>query len=143
MSENREPTASRRRAAGLAHAGNLTKWKPGQSGNPTGRAKADVDIAALARQYGPACIEVCAKLLSHKEPKWRLAAATALLDRGFGKPRQETSIDTKDDRSFTFLHLVAARASGEQLRAAMTQLNAPRIGHSEDGPIDLMSPAVE
>jgi hypothetical protein len=65
----------------------------------------------------------------------RLSAAISLLDRGYGKPLQETPPDT--------MHLVAARASGEQLRAAMDELNAPRIEHSEDVPIDLMAPAVE
>jgi hypothetical protein len=50
---------------------------------------------------------------------WRLTAATAALDRGFGKPRQEPLNDPKDDRSFS---IDAARASGEQLRAAMNQL---------------------
>ena len=63
-------------------------WKPGQSGNPAGRPKPEVDIAALARKHGPRCIEVAARLLASKDEKMRLAAAIALLDRGWGRPAQ-------------------------------------------------------
>src|SRR5207344_2600599 len=59
-------------------------WKPGQSGNPAGRAKPDVDIAALARVHGTKCIEVVVRLMTRsKDEKIKLAAAIALLDRGF------------------------------------------------------------
>jgi hypothetical protein len=142
MSDNARTTASASngRSVGLA---NLKPWQKGVSGNPQGRPPAAIDVAELARKHGPKCVDVISRLLDDDDPKMRLAAATALLDRGFGKPRQEVSNDTKDERSFTFLHLVAARASGEQLRAAINQPNAPQIEHSEHGSVDLMAPAVE
>lgn len=87
-------------------------WKPGQSGNPGGRPKHDVDIAALARVHGPKCIEVAAGLLKDADPKVRLAAAVALLDRGFGRPQQR--IETSANDSLT-LHLIAAQAISGQL----------------------------
>lgn len=65
-----------------------SSWRPGQSGNPKGRPKPEVDIAALAREHGPRCIAVVAKLLSDNDHKIRLAAAIALLDRGWGRPSQ-------------------------------------------------------
>lgn len=87
-------------------------WRPGQSGNPQGRAPALVDIAALARKHGPRCIEVAAALLKDADPKIRLAASMALLDRGFGRPQQR--IETSQGDSLT-LHLIAAQAISGQL----------------------------
>jgi hypothetical protein len=90
-------------------------------------------------------------MLTHKEARWRLAAATALLDRGYGRPSQEHA-EVIGAQSFTFLHLVAAQASGEQLRAALRQMRGgtmPALEHDEgaeiDGepPDDIMSPALE
>lgn len=89
-----------------------TAWKPGQSGNPNGRPKPEVDIAALARKHGPRCIEVAARLLGSKDEKMRLAAAIALLDRGFGRPKQE--IETTGNATIE-LHLVAARVISQEL----------------------------
>jgi hypothetical protein len=88
-------------------------WKPGMSGNPRGRAPALVDIAALARKHGPKCIEVAYNLMMRdKDSKVRLAACVALLDRGFGRPKQE--IETNGNATIE-LHLVAARLVSEQL----------------------------
>jgi hypothetical protein len=93
-------------------------------------------------------------MLKHKEARWRLAAATALLDRGYGRPSQEHA-EAINSQSFTFLHLVAAQASGEQLRAALLQMRgggaAPVLEHDDedagtiDGepPDDIMAPALE
>ena len=97
---------SRRRAP--PHA-----WKPGQSGNPRGREPALVDIAALARKHGPKAIEIVAGLMVRDpDSKVRLAAAIALLDRGFGRPKQE--IETTGNQTIE-LHLVAARVISQEL----------------------------
>ena len=93
------------------HVGN-PGWKPGVSGNPGGRLKTEVDIAALARVHGPKCIEVAAKLLSSEDEKMRLAACIALLDRGFGRPKQEYDVN---GTSTIELHLVAAKMVSQQL----------------------------
>jgi hypothetical protein len=88
-------------------------WRPGQSGNPKGRAPALVDIAALARKHGPKCVEVVFNLMTRaKDPKIKLAAAIALLDRGFGRPKQELDVNAS---STIQLHLVAARMVSGQL----------------------------
>lgn len=66
---------------------NTTSFKPGVSGNPSGR-KPDKEIKELARAEGPTAIKTLATLMrSTKQPgKVRVAAAVALLDRGWGKP---------------------------------------------------------
>jgi hypothetical protein len=92
------------------------QWKPGESGNPKGRAPALVDIAALAREHGPRCIEVAAALLDSDDERIRMAALTALLDRGFGRPVQAIAA-TDNATSLTFLHMVAMRAFSDELAA--------------------------
>jgi hypothetical protein len=98
-------------------------WKPGQSGNPRGRPPAPVDIAALAREHGPRCIAVAAELLDDPDSRIRLGALTALLDRGFGKPRQ--TIETNDPASPGLLHLLAAETISQQIVEAFERREQP------------------
>ena len=86
-------------------------WQKGQpSANPGGRPKGPVaDIAALAREYGPHAIATLVKCLS--DPKHRVAAATALLDRGYGRPHQTVV----GEHNVAVLHLIAAKLVSETL----------------------------
>ena len=68
-----------------------TSFAPGQSGNPGGRPKAAIDIQELARQHGPEAILTLVEAL--KDPKHKVAAAIALLDRGYGKPIQSLTLN--------------------------------------------------
>jgi hypothetical protein len=86
-------------------------------GNPKGRPPAAIDIAALAREHGPRCIEVLAEMLEDPDRKVRGFAALALLDRGFGRPRQ--TIESEGPPSLSLLHLVAAREVSERLQAEL------------------------
>jgi hypothetical protein len=83
--------------------------------------------------------------LDDDDPKMRLVAATALLDRGFGRP--VPALPTTDsEKSFSFLHLVAATASGEQLRNELIEgriVAKETTGLADDEPRDLMAPALE
>lgn len=62
-------------------------FQKGQSGNPSGRPKGDVQ--ALAREHTAQAIATLVKCLDN--PKERVPAAIALLDRGWGKPHQSLS----------------------------------------------------
>ena len=129
--------------AGLRKGGGNPAWKKGVSGNPRGRPPATVDIAALARVYGPRCIEVAAALLDDPDSRVRLAALVALLDRGFGRPAQV--IATPDGNSPGAMHLIAATMVSQQLTAALEHRERYAInGHAEPGNgkavIDLSAP---
>ncbi len=79
-SENR-PAATRQKRKAPRSA-----FKPGNSANPGGRPKGLAELAELARSHAPEAIAALVRGLKH--PKLFVAAATALLDRGFGKPTQ-------------------------------------------------------
>jgi hypothetical protein len=64
----------------------------GISGNPRGRPKKTeqvIEIEAMARRYAPQAMEALVKIATTgKSDSARVAAATAILDRAFGRPRQ-------------------------------------------------------
>ncbi|MCK8788135.1 hypothetical protein M0638_27660 [Roseomonas sp. NAR14] len=64
-------------------------FMPGQSGNPSGRSKAMVEVEEAARAHTTAAIETLATIAGDEAmpPPARVAACVALLDRGWGKPR--------------------------------------------------------
>jgi hypothetical protein len=86
-------------------------FKPGTSGNPGGRPKAALDVQALARTHTTAAVRALAEAL--RDPKLKVAAATALLDRGWGKPAQHVTTD--GETSLIVQHLLAVREVGAEL----------------------------
>ena len=68
-------------------------WVKGASGNPGGRPKELPDVRALARSRGKEAIDVLYAIMRDEKapPAARIAASTALLDRGFGRPEQSFS----------------------------------------------------
>jgi hypothetical protein len=72
------------------------KGKPfpkGISGNPGGRPKVLGDVQELAREKSPEAINTLSNIMRDAKapPAARVAAANALLDRGYGKPTQPIS----------------------------------------------------
>jgi hypothetical protein len=67
----------------------------GKSGNPGGQPKGLVDIKAAAQEHSADAIRRLADVMLGVEtpPAAIVAAATALLDRGFGRPNQSMEID--------------------------------------------------
>ena len=67
------------------------QFKPGQVANPSGvngYTNGANAIRTLARKYTEEAIETLADVMRRGKPKDRAYAASALLDRGWGKPAQ-------------------------------------------------------
>jgi hypothetical protein len=73
-------------------------------------AKTLTDIRSLARTYGPEMVRVLASIARQKSapPSARAAAASSLLDRGYGKAEQ--SVDQKADLQITIRQILDAPA---------------------------------
>ena len=75
-------------------------FKPGQSGNPSGRPKVIGHVQELARAQTDAAIRTLTEI--HGDPSQpapaRVAAAQALLDRAWGKPSQSVDMTSKGER---------------------------------------------
>ena len=68
----------------------MAKWAKGESGNPGGRPKGLGDIREIARAHTGEAIETLVKVMNKPEASAsaQVAAAVALLDRGWGRPSQ-------------------------------------------------------
>lgn len=73
-------------------------FQPGTSGNPSGRRKKtpeDKALEQLAREHSPAALEVLISIAKNAKfgPSARVSAATAIIDRGYGRPVQPVEND--------------------------------------------------
>lgn len=69
-------------------------FQPGQSGNPGGRPKAIARVRDLAREYTEQALQALVQIATEGESEAaRVSAATAILDRGYGKPTQPIAGD--------------------------------------------------
>lgn len=85
-------------------------FPPGQSGNPGGRPREDGHLRELCRAQTELAIVALVEILSDKAAPAaaRVAAANAILDRGWGKPIQTLA----GDESGSSLRIVIERPHG-------------------------------
>lgn len=73
-----------------------TAFKKGQTGNPGGRPKRtaeELDLIAACKEKTPAALAVIESvMLEGENERNRLAAAQYVIDRGYGKPVQQSEI---------------------------------------------------
>jgi hypothetical protein len=76
----------------------LRPFKPGQSGNPGGRPKGDIELRRAARGRTAEALETLINIMrNQKAPAAaRVTAAEAILSRGWGKPVQPTAFTDVD-----------------------------------------------
>ena len=72
------------------------RWAAGQSGNPGGRPGAVAEVRELARAHTAEAIECLLKEMRNGDTSHaRIAAANAILDRGYGKATQPMAGDSE------------------------------------------------
>jgi len=94
------------------------RFEKGKSGNPGGRPKGFVDVQFIARHHTLDAIATLRQICNNRRapPAARVSAATALLDRGWGKPRQEVDLNHRD--------VSVAQMTDEELDDRITRLLA-------------------
>ena len=68
-------------------------FRPGHSGNPGGRPKDENEVRNLARRHSRRALERLIELIDSEDQRVALAAAKEVLDRAYGKPKQEDDRD--------------------------------------------------
>jgi hypothetical protein len=69
-----------------------TRFKKGASGNPGGRPVLPEDVKNRIKALTPKAIDALESALRSDDDRTKMAAATALLDRAWGKPAQQTDL---------------------------------------------------
>ena len=102
----------------------------GESGNPGGRPKGVGEIRDLARQYTPAALATLVEICENgRNESARVAAASALLERGWGKV--SVSADdpplAEDPQQLIAIRFVGAAEPIGTLEAPMIEGKATRV----------------
>jgi Family of unknown function (DUF5681) len=100
------------------------KFIPGQSGNPGGRPKGEVHVRELARARTADAVQTLVDVMTSKSSpaSARVLAASALLDRGYGRPSQQLDLE---GRLFRPCDVSANPLTGEEWIAKYGPLGSP------------------
>lgn len=99
-------------------------FSKGVSGNPGGRPIVSKDVQELARQHTPEAMRALLEALH--DPRQKVAAACAILDRGYGRPTQAHTID----------HNFSAAAARDEALAAIAFASSGVAALPQDDPAE-------
>ena len=108
-------------------------FKPGQSGNPGGRPKADPEMQAILKAACPKAAAKLVELLDCSTPKIVLSAAEAILNRIYGKPKESVDMNVNQDEN---LNLQIRGALLEELRKKNDDRECEYADSSECGSVE-------
>ena len=72
-------------------------FSKGESGNPGGRPKDSGPLREMAREHTAEALDVLVQAMRDDDPRIRVVAATAILDRGHGKPTTPIEVEAPVD----------------------------------------------
>ena len=110
------------------------RWAPGQSGNPGGRPGGVAAVRELARNHTAEAIECLLKEMRKGDTSHaRIAAANALLDRGWGRPTQPLAGDAEEPPvEIRMTRAELAEQARRRIDEAFREYRAP--GYEEERP---------
>lgn len=81
--------------------------RPGAGRKPGQVSQAKREIAEMAKDHAAKALQVLIDVANNSKvaPAARVSAATAILDRGYGKPRQAVELDGAVTGSFTVTYV--------------------------------------
>ena len=101
-------------------------FKNGESGNPGGRPKLPADIREAFKARASEALEVLTRCLQSDDERIAMAAAQAILDRGYGKPVQQVDANISEG-GVRYAEVPRKAESAEQ----WLQLQAPALANAE------------
>ena len=96
---------------------NSGQFKPGQSGNPGGRPRMPDELKEAMRGLAETAVKVLKEAMEGDDPRARIMAANAVLDRGYGKPAQTVNAKI-EGADLGEAHLTALRELANRPRTA-------------------------
>lgn len=91
-------------------------FAPGNSANPGGRPKKTEEEFALieaCKKKAPEALEVILEIMQRgQSEKTRLSAAIAVIERGYGKPKQEQDLNLSGDVSIRSIAIEFVESNG-------------------------------
>lgn len=100
----------------MANPNPTHKFPQGNTGNPKGRPKEIKELKALAREHTKLALDVLVEIAGDTTAQHgaRVTAASAILDRGYGKPTQhiEANVSVLDQLSTDDLATLDAVITG-------------------------------
>src|SRR4051812_20203347 len=115
-----------------------SQFRSGQSGNPGGRPKGERSVREIAQQHTAAAMETLVTVMQTGKNSERVQAATALLDRGWGKPTQ--SVEMSGDRTTLVDLLVSLNNSHAANDSATGSPSTTDATDADDSDVDPFSP---
>lgn len=103
-------------------------WKPGQSGNPSGRAKIEGNVQELARAHTAIAIEALRETIENKLHPQRITAASIMLDRAWGRAPQTVDVNMSTWDSMAYTERAMLARALEIIAAAGLDINGEGMG---------------